>query len=343
MLTKKKINAAIIGTGRMGQVYYDLLRKKKINIIGFLDNSKSNLKEFKEKNKISSNRIFFNSKKLFKIKNLDLIIISTTTDYHYSYIEMALNINIKYILVEKPLCRSLVEVQKILKKIKNKKTRLLVNHNQKETFEFYKIKKIAKKFKLGNLKSMTVVTGNMGLAMNGIHYLDTFQHLTGKLLSQVSAHFDNVKLYNPRGNKFNDKAGVIISNNDINQKIIINASAHQGHARQATFTFHSGIINLNLISGKIEFLQRKKEYINKPTYLYALPSINKNFKIKSSSLSFSIDQNLKKLFSTKSISRDLEISIRNVIILIGCYESNSKNNKKIDLKKLKTKKKFPWA
>ena len=53
----------------------------------------------------------------------------------------------------------------------------------------------------------------MGLAMNGIHYLDTFQHFTGKLLNQVSAQFDNVKLQNPRGNKFNDKAGVIISNN----------------------------------------------------------------------------------------------------------------------------------
>tara|TARA_X000000950_G_C13916078_1_gene661083 strand:+ start:2288 stop:3313 length:1026 start_codon:yes stop_codon:yes gene_type:complete len=339
----KKINAAIIGTGRMAQVYYDLLVKKKINIIGFFDISKKNLKKFKEKNKISSDKIFFNLKNFFKIKNLDLIIISTTTDYHCSYIEMALNINIKYILVEKPLCRSLIEAKKILKKLSNKKTRLLVNHNQKETFEFNKIKKIASKFKLGNLKSMTVVAGNMGLAMNGIHYLDTFQHLTGKLLNQVSAQFDDIKLYNPRGNKFNDKAGIIISNNNINQKIIINASAYQGHARQVAFTFHSGIINLNLINGKIEFLIRKKKYINKPTYLYALPSINKNFKIKSSSLSFSISQNLKKLLSSKNISRDLEIAIQNVIILIGCYESNSKNNKKIDVKNLRTKKKFPWA
>jgi predicted dehydrogenase len=339
----KKINAAIIGTGRMGQAYYDLLRKKKINTIGFLDNSKNNLKKFKAKNKISSKKIFFSSKNFFKIKNIDLIVISTTTDNHYSYIEMALKINIKYILVEKPLCRSLIEAQKILKKIKKKGTRLLVNHNQKETIEFKKIKKIANKFKLGDLKSMTVVAGNMGLAMNGIHYLDTFQHFTGKLLNQVSAQFDNVKLHSPRGNKFNDKAGVIISNNNINQKIIINAPAYQGHARQATFAFHSGIINLNLINGKIEFLQRKKKYINKPTYLYALPSINKNFKIKSSSLSFSMNQNLKKLLSTKSISNDLKIAIQNVIILVGCYISNSKNNKKINLKNLKSKKKFPWA
>ena len=56
-----------------------------------------------------------------------------------------------------------------------------------------------------------------------------------------------------------------------------------------------------------------------------------------------MNQSLKKLLSTKSISNDLKIAIQNVIILVGCYISNSKNNKKINLKNLKSKKKFPWA
>ena len=340
---KKKINAAIIGTGRMGQVYYDLLRKKGFNIIGFLDKSKNNLKKFKEKNKISPNKIFCSSKSFFKNKNIHLIIIATTTDYHSFYIDRALENNIKYILVEKPLCRSLLEIKKILKKIKNKNARLLVNHNQKETFEFQKIREIAKKYNLGDLKSMTVVAGNMGLAMNGIHYLDTFQHFTGRLLHQVSAHFDDVKLFNPRGKKFCDKSGIIISNNIKNQKIIINALAYNGHARQIAFTFNSGILNLNLINRKIELLYRKKIYNKEPTYLYSLPSINKNIKIKLSSLSFSIERNLKKLLSTKNINKDLEISIQNVKVLIGCYQSNFEKNKKVNLNNLKTERKFLWA
>tara|TARA_B100000029_G_scaffold502191_1_gene577040 strand:+ start:1725 stop:2753 length:1029 start_codon:yes stop_codon:yes gene_type:complete len=342
-MKNNKINAAIIGAGRMGQIYYNLLKKFNTKIVGVLDNSNSVLKKFQLKNRIPSKCIFSNSNKLFKIKKLNLIIISTTTDQHYFYIKKALDNNAKYILVEKPLCRSINEAKEVLKGLKNKKTRLLVNHNQKETYEFNKIKKLAEKNNLGKLKSVTVVAGNMGLAMNGVHYLDTFQHFTGKLLDEVSAHFEDVRLYNPRGKKFIDKSGIIISKNRINQKIIINASAYQGHARQVTFAYQTGIINFNLINGRLELLFRKKKYIGKPTYLYSLPSINKNYKIKISDLSYSISKNLKKLISSRDISKELAVSANNVKILVASYVSNSSGGKKINISKIQNNKKFPWA
>ena len=45
----KKINAAIIGTGRMAQVYYDLLVKKKLISLVFLIFLKKILKNLKKK------------------------------------------------------------------------------------------------------------------------------------------------------------------------------------------------------------------------------------------------------------------------------------------------------
>ena len=338
-----KLNAAIIGTGRMGQVYYEILKKSKINIQGFFDISKTKLRKFQILNNIDSNKVFRDYKKIFNLKNLDLIIISTTTDLHYFYLKKSIEKNIKYILVEKPLCRSLDEIDEIQKRLKGKKIRLLVNQNQKETFEFKKIQSITKKYNLGKLLSMTVLGGNMGFAMNGVHYLDTFQHITGTLLNEVSANFENAKVYNPRGKKFFDNAGIIVSKNKFNQKIIINISAEQGHARQVSLAYRTGILNFNFISGRLELNLRQKKFIKKPTYLYALPSINKYFKIKLSDVSYSTLQNLEKLISNKNILNDLNISKNNVKVLIASYISNEFLGKKINLNKIKLNKKFLWA
>ena len=58
----KKLNAIIIGTGKMAEVHFQSLKKLKINLIGIYDISKKNREKFKKK---------FKLKKVILIQNFD--------------------------------------------------------------------------------------------------------------------------------------------------------------------------------------------------------------------------------------------------------------------------------
>ena len=109
----KNINVAIIGFGVMGRRYFNILKQiKNFKVCYILDKKKNFLKNQKFKDDIN----FFNDySKVLKIKKIDLVIVSTTANVRHKIIMSCIKNKIKYILAEKPLCKSLKEANEILR------------------------------------------------------------------------------------------------------------------------------------------------------------------------------------------------------------------------------------
>jgi len=116
------LNISIVGYGYWGSklarnfhnsAYFDILSivdKKKINLI-------------KAKKSLPHAEFHLDYKKAIKNDQLDLVVISTPTSSHYNIAKFALK-NFKNILVEKPICLSLIQV-KLLNKLAKKNNKMI--------------------------------------------------------------------------------------------------------------------------------------------------------------------------------------------------------------------------
>ena len=109
----QKSKVLIFGYGSVGKKYAQYFSNKNFDILifdPFIKIKNSNLKIFK------------NYKQLSKfINKIDFAIISSLAEDHYSNFCVASNLNIKNILMEKPLTNNFDELSKIKKIIKKKK------------------------------------------------------------------------------------------------------------------------------------------------------------------------------------------------------------------------------
>ena len=90
-------------------------------------------------------------------------------------------------------------------------------------------KRIIHSPEFGGLRSMTVVGGNLGFAMNGSHYFEAFRYLTDEPFSTVTAWMSDRRVPNPRGEQFEDRAGSIRLVSHSGQRLYIECGADQGH------------------------------------------------------------------------------------------------------------------
>ena len=118
---KKKLNTGVVGLG-FGARHLKFLKKNKFsNLIDFFDFNKKTLKTFKKKYNIKVSNTF---NKFINNKKLNLIVIASYDNFHYSMIRKAIQKNL-HIFVEKPLCQTSEQLRKIIKQLNTKKKRKL--------------------------------------------------------------------------------------------------------------------------------------------------------------------------------------------------------------------------
>ena len=76
------------------------------------------------------------------------------------------------------MANSINDCKKMIHLCKNKKSKLQVNHNKIFSEEYKRVYNFVKSNKLGKLVSINISAGNIGLAMNAIHYIYCFLQLT---------------------------------------------------------------------------------------------------------------------------------------------------------------------
>lgn len=337
-----KKNALIIGFGRMGQLYFEILKEIGFKFIDIIEKKNENIRLAYSKRGVLKLQVTKNFRKEHFSKKYQIVIISTTTDVKFTNFERIASKNTKLIFFEKPLCSSLVDCQKINFISKKFGIKIGINHQSRFTSEIENLFKISKKYKKDELKSISLIAGNIGIAMNGVHIIELFNFLTKSHINRVSASFEKKLISNPRGEKFRDFAGQIICKNLKNDVLTINTSNNQGHGFNLIFTFKKGFIFLDYLNGNLYFNFRRKKFFNKKSNFYGLPSTIKKTKIKISSIKDGTKKNLIYFLRKKKIC-NIKEGIAAVRVLSAAHTSNINEGKTIFLNKFKTKNNFKWA
>lgn len=333
--------ALIIGYGRMGRIYFEILSELGFKSIDIIEKNKlkiDNKKDFKSK-KV---RIYSSCNADVKKKDYFIVIVSTTTDKKFEFIEKIASKKIKYLYIEKPIACSLADCRQIEKIKKKFKLKIGVNHQSRFTQEIEDLFQMVKNYKKDELISINLIAGNIGIAMNGTHIIELFNFLIKKPIIKVSANFEKKLSSNPRGKKFKDFAGQIFCKNSDNRTLTINTSNNQSHGFNIFFNFKNGFIFLDYLSDNIYFNFRKKKYFYKKSNFYGLPSVIKRKKITTSSIKFGTKKNISKFLNDKKVS-SIEDSINVVKILSAAYYSSLNKGATVEINNFKKNFKFKWA
>ncbi len=343
MNKKKNKKCIIIGFGRMGEQYLKCLRSLNFSDIEIIDKSIKRLQIAKKKYNIKDENLsHFLYKKIYK-KKYYIGIVSTTSDGHKTNVINLAKNRTKFIMVEKPVATSIkdaLEMQRVCKKFKSI---LGVNHQKRFTDEFNKLIKYQIKYKLGSLVSSNLVSANIGLAMNGSHYIELFNFFTKNKINKVSAILENRLVKGIRGKKFVDFAGKISCYNSKNQSLILNISSNQFHGLHIIQTFKMGSIFFDRMNGFARLSSRKKNFFKFPSKFYGLPSRDLIFNFDKSDVFQSTKKSLEKLISNKNFIKSSE-AIEVMKVIFAAVQSSSQNGKIVYLNNLKNlSKKINWA
>lgn len=117
------MNIGILGVGSFGEKHINVLKNiHDFNIIGFFDPNQKRSIEIEKKMNIKRY-----SSELELIQKCDAVDIVSNTETHYELLEMATKYN-KHIFVEKPICSTQIQINKILERYKDYKPVIQVGH-----------------------------------------------------------------------------------------------------------------------------------------------------------------------------------------------------------------------
>lgn len=313
--------AFIIGFGRMGQRHAKALELLNVGSVRVFDCDTS-----------ISNKTQYNIESVDRLSdNLikttpDLVIISTNADTHLHYLSLCVKHKVPYILCEKPLCRSVAELEEIqLIQNNNPELRIAVNHQIRYFEPYSNLKKIVDSKKHGDLISINISAGNMGAAMNFTHYFELFRFLTNLYPSRVHGWLGTQSMVNPRGDNYSDFAGSVRVINDSGQFMTINSDERQGHGIIVTYAFERAQLVMDEIAGIAYCSSRMKDYHDFPSSRYGCPADNHILRFGVKSVIDGTAALLRAMLSNGSYPT-LEDGIMTVKTLMGALHSSYNGN-----------------
>ena len=188
-MIKKKL--AIIGFGHIAKKFHFPIWKniKDVTNIYLIDKKKSIFKNYYKKNKI-----FYDSKKLYKFKKIDISAIYTPPAMHFKNILDAIKNN-THAFVEKPFVTKYKDFLKI-KNLKNKNKIITCAFHQRFRPVSKKIKQIIEKKLIGEIYFITIRKLNFNSIPKQSHYFSQKKFSGGGPLIDFGSHyFDLVSWY----------------------------------------------------------------------------------------------------------------------------------------------------
>lgn len=263
----------LFGLGRMGQTHLRAVQHLGYKVTGVYDINPDQVDRIADEFNLGSDVIRGESfEHLIENAEADLAIIATTAPSHHDLVVNLAHAGIKKILCEKPLACSISEAESMILAAEQNGCLLAVNHQRRFMGQYQTVKQVIDSGKLGSLRSVTVSAANMGLSMNGIHFLEAFSWLTSSPISHVAAWLDPNLLSNPRGVEFVDYSGQIFALTNDEHRLYLDAGNDLGNGIIVTYGFTLGKIVSNEISGDMSIWSRNSEYSSNPTHEYSLPS-----------------------------------------------------------------------
>jgi len=337
------LKIAVIGVGRMGCRHIQAVKKLGFQLVGIVDSSLDAQKAACLEQDLPESISYTTMQELFDVVLPDCVIISTTADSHCKLTCFSAKQGVKYILVEKPLATSLAESELMIRTCESNQSLLSVNHQMRFMDQYLIPKSLLNSTDYGGIKSMTVVAGNFGMAMNATHYFEAFRFLTDEEPSDVTAWFSDDLVENPRGEQFHDRAGEIRVTTKSQKRLYIEIGSDQGHGVQVTYAARNGLISVNELTGSMITTVREKDYLGLPTTRYGMPAINSSQIIPAAEVIDSSASVLKALINNENVVT-ANHGLLTIKILVAAYTSAENKNRKIGLEEsLDYDRIFPWA
>ena len=340
--------AIISGCGRMGLSHARALAANNIRIEYICDPKEEALNAFAAKLKeIDDTNEPYKLRSISELPdkhNIDISIISTTTDGRFHEATAALNANIPNLLLEKPVSKSLDDCSILEQTAKLKQIKIAVNHQMRYLEQYQSIKKLLTHSQLGHLSTMTVNAGNFGLAMNACHYFEAFRYLCDESISMVSADFDEEKVRNPRGDQFSDVSGFVCAKTKSGKRLFINSCVNSGHGLHITYLTNIARITLDELTGELLVSRRNDDQKDQPTTKYALESISEKRLISPFELVKSTSCVINDLINNRDYPT-IQDGKQAIKALIGAYHSNNEHGRTIAIDNISDYDKtvYPWA
>lgn len=338
------MTAAVVGAGRMGRRHIHVVRSLGLQLVGVADVSRTALDEARREHELGEHVLFDSPEKLFATVVPECLIVSTTADSHAALTCMAAERGAKFILVEKPLATSLSECQTMIEVCRKHGVRLSVNHQMRFMEQYVRPKALLESAAYGGLKSMTVVAGNFGIAMNGTHYFEAFRYLTDEDPTEVTAWFSPEVVANPRGVQFEDRAGSLRVVTASGKRLYLETGADQGHGVHVTYAGRTGLIAISELTGDLVASVREASFRDLPTTRYGMPADVSRETLKPAELIDSTARVLAALIADHPDRVTAQQGMAAVEVLVGAYTSAENGSVPVKLNKgIDHNRVFPWS
>ena len=220
---------------------------------------------------------------------------------------------------------------------------LSVNHQMRFMDQYGLPKAMLDNSEYGGCKSMTVVGGNIGMAMNALHYFEAFRFVMDEELYEVTAWFDENEISNPRGIQFKDCSGSIRATTALGKRLYVEIGSDQGHGLQVIYAGRNGLISINELTGEMFSNVRQSPFRDLPTTRYGMPSDRSSVNIAAVEVVDSSAMVLKSLLmnDTRVTGEEGMMAVKALIAAYTSYDNKS-STVRID-SALDADRIFPWA
>jgi predicted dehydrogenase len=334
---------AVIGLGRMGLRHLQAVRALGGQVVGVCDSREQALRNAADTFGIASGLLYREAESLLTDRQPDCAIIATTAPSHCTYTCLAAESGVSYVLCEKPMAVSLEQCDRMIAVCAAYGTSLAVNHQMRFMVQYQAPKRLASSDDLGGLRSITIVSGNGGLGMNGTHFMEMFRYVTGEHPVELTAWFSAERVPNPRGALFEDRAGSIRAVTSSGHRFFLDASADQGHGRRVTYACSLGQVVVDEHAGSMTISHRAAEDRALPTTRYLTESVQRTVQIGAIDLTGPTTRVLQALAAAQGYPSGEDGRLA-VACLVAAHLSDEQGHRPVIIgAELPRERTFPWA
>ena len=261
----------IAGLGRMGTRHLQVALQGGHEVVALYDTHPEAASRAAAEQSVPSSVIVKDEKRIWD-RRPECLIVATTAPSHEFFVTTGAQRGVRYVLCEKPIAGSLASARRMIDGCKAAGVSLAVNHQMRFMEQYTKIREIIEGKQFGGWSSITAVTGNFGLAMNGVHYFELFRWLSGEPAETVTAWLSTEKVPNPRGTQFEDVGGSVRIETASGKRFYLEASTEQGHGIKVTYAGRTGLAVADELLGTIDISYRSAADHGLPTTRYGCPA-----------------------------------------------------------------------
>lgn len=266
-LRTKVERVVILGAGRMGRRHMQVAAGLGLQLVGIAD-LRADALSLAQQEGSGSALLAQDAIALIETVRPECVIIATTAPSHAELTCAAAENGARYILCEKPMATSIRECRQMIRVCHEHGATLAINHQMAFTIQHQLAIEVASSTEFGGFRSMTVVAGNFGLAMNGMHYFELFRQTASEPPEAATAWFSGEEVPNPRGPQFRDVAGAVRVTTAGQKRLYIESGADQGYGIQTIYAGRWGVLNIDELGGIARFNVRAATDRSLPTTRY---------------------------------------------------------------------------